>query len=93
MTHPTLAHTTSILCGNPDFQHFLCDHFPRAWSESGDFRDPDRAVAVVRSTCRIKSRTELDTDLAAARRYRARVGLAFSTWRCVRCAQSASSTH
>ena len=31
----SLARTVAILCGNPDFQRFLSERFPRARSESG----------------------------------------------------------
>lgn len=89
----SLARTVAILCGNPDFQRFLSERFPQAWSESGDFRDPDRAATVIRSACRINSRTELDTDPTAARRYHGLIGLAFSTWRSAHPTQAASATY
>lgn len=77
----SLARTVAILCSNPGFQRFLAESFPQAWADTGDFRDPERAAIVVRQTCRIGSRSQLDSDRAAAQRYHQQIGLAFSAWR------------
>lgn len=77
----SLARSVAILCANSSFQRFLAERFPQAWAETGDFRDPERAAIVVRKACDISSRSQLDSDRAAAQRYHASIGLAFSAWR------------
>lgn len=93
MSVAALTRTAAILCGNPEFQHFLAERFPQAWFEARDFPNAERAAAVVRRACRINSRTELDTDPAAALRYHALIGLAYSTWRSAQCTQATSATN
>lgn len=93
MTRPTLARTVAILCGATEFQRFLAERAPDIWSKTGDFSDTHRAAEVVRRVCRINSRSALDTDPAAARRYHAQIGLAFSTWRSARDTKTSTAAH
>ncbi|MFS8973893.1 hypothetical protein PO002_05165 [Cupriavidus necator] len=81
MNRSTLARTAGILGGRDDFRRFLADRYAQAWTQNGDLPDTDRAAAVIRAVCGIESRSELDSDPAAAHRYHTRIGLAFSTWR------------
>lgn len=76
-----LARTAGILCSNADFRRFLAEYFPVNWKDFSDLEDVERAAAVVRTACEIKSRRELDSDPAAAKRFHCRIGLAFSSWR------------
>ncbi|MCY1263096.1 hypothetical protein D9M68_123630 [compost metagenome] len=81
MTRPALARTAGILCGNPEFRRFLAERFPIDWKDYSDLEDVDRAAAVVRTACDIKSRSELDSDPAAAQRFHAELGFPFNAWR------------
>lgn len=78
---PSLARAAGILCGNPEFHRFLAERFPADWRDFGDLEDKDRAAAVLRHACDIRSRSELDSDPAAARRFHSRLGFPFNTWR------------
>ncbi|RWA55301.1 hypothetical protein AU476_07260 [Cupriavidus sp. UYMSc13B] len=80
MIRPTLARTAGILCGNPTFRRFLAERFPAEWRDFGDLEDVDRAAAVVRTVCEIKSRSELDRDSTAARLFHTNVGFPFNDW-------------
>lgn len=57
MTEQSLARLAGMLCGNPKFQAHL--------GVDGN----EEAAAVVRRSCGIKSRRELDRDPAAAQRF------------------------
>jgi hypothetical protein len=81
MTRPALARTAGILCSNPQFRRFLAERFPVDWKDFSDLEDADRAAAVVRTACDIKSRSELDSNAEARRRYDRLIGLPFSSWR------------
>ncbi|MCY1250184.1 hypothetical protein D9M68_122730 [compost metagenome] len=81
MTRPALARTAGILCGNLEFRRFLSERFPIEWKDFSDLEDAERAAAVVRTACDIKSRSELDSDPAAAQRFHAELGFPFNTWR------------
>lgn len=78
---PTLARTAGILCNNADFRRFLAERFPADWKDFSDLEDVERAAAVVRAACDIKSRGELDSDPAAAQRFHTELGFPFNNWR------------
>lgn len=81
MTRPTLARTAAILCGDPAFQRFLATSHPLVWDQYAALPASERAAAVLRHACGIRSRKELDSDTNAQRAYHQRIGLPFSTWR------------
>lgn len=78
---PTLARTAGILCNNADFRRFLAERFPMDWKDFSDLEDVERAAAVVRSACSIESRSELDSNPAAAQRFHTELGFPFNNWR------------
>lgn len=75
------ARAAAILCGKPDFQQFLAHKHRAAWEQSQFMSHTERAAAVLRVACGIESRTQLDTDPDARRRYDQAIGLPYSTWR------------
>jgi hypothetical protein len=81
MTSPGLARTVAILCSNPEFHRFLAHRHGAAWNQHAAMPAPERAACVVRESCRIQSRKELDSDTEARQRYNRMIGLPFSTWR------------
>lgn len=81
MTRPALARIAGILCSNPEFRRFLAERFPVEWKDFSDLQEAERAAAVVRAACHIKSRSELDTDPAAAQRFHLELGFPFNAWR------------
>lgn len=81
MNRLALARTAGILCGNHEFRRFLAERFPLDWKDFSDLEDADRAAAVVRSACGIKSRSELDCNPAAAQRFHTKLGFPFNAWR------------
>lgn len=81
MSRPALARTAGILCSDADFRRFLAERFPVEWKDFGDLEDVDRAAAVVRTACEIESRSELDKNSDARRRYDRLIGLPYSNWR------------
>jgi hypothetical protein len=80
-TRPTLARTAAILCSNPEFHRFLSHQYAGTWDRHATLPGPQRAANVVRETCGIQSRKELDSDTEARQRYNCLIGLPFSTWR------------
>lgn len=77
-----LARTAGISCGDPTFRAFLADRYPDVWKDCSDLQeDAERAAAVVRCVCEIRSRSELDTDCGAAQRYHTRIGFRFNEWK------------
>jgi len=80
-SRPALARTAAILCGNPEFQRFLSLRYAAAWRRQSPLPAHDRAANVIRETCGIQSRKELDSDTKAKQRYHQLIGLPFSTWR------------
>ncbi|WP_454752200.1 hypothetical protein [Cupriavidus necator] len=81
MTRPTLARTAGILGGNAEFRRFLAERYPEAWAQFGALCDTERAAAVVRAVCGIASRSELDSNPAAAQRFHTKLGFPFNAWR------------
>jgi len=81
MSSHALARTAGILCSNADFRHFLAERFPIDWKDFSDLEDAERAASVLRSACKIKSRSELDSSAEARHRYHIAIGLPYSSWR------------
>ncbi|CAG2129356.1 hypothetical protein [Cupriavidus numazuensis] len=81
MIRPALARTAGILCSNAEFRRFLAERFPIDWKDFSDLEDVDRAAAVVRATCKISSRSELDSNPAAAQCFHAELGFPYNNWR------------
>ncbi|EYS89490.1 hypothetical protein CF68_33300 [Cupriavidus sp. SK-4] len=81
MSRLALARTAGILGGNVEFRRFLAERYPEVWAQFGALRDTERAAAVVRAVCGIASRSELDSNPAAAQRFHTKLGFPFNAWR------------
>ena len=56
-------------CGEPAFQAWLADQWPKQWSEAIGATDTLRAASVVRAVCHVQSRAEIDNDQAKFARF------------------------
>lgn len=77
----SLTMMTSVLCNHPDFHQFLSDRFHEAWYACPSPSYAEKSATIIRSTCGIQSRKELDSNTHAARLYHQKIGLPFSTYR------------
>ena len=81
MQRPNLARTSGVLGGRDDFRRFLAERFPQTWMQFDGLSDTERAAAVIRAVCGIRSRRELDSSAEVRRRYDRMIGLPYSSWR------------
>lgn len=64
-----LSQEAGKMCCNPRFQDFICDKYPGTWSDMYAATADERAAVCIREICGVLSRSEIDSQPTAKKRF------------------------